>query len=94
MKKFVQRAWKATQKALSPWLYRNRHLAVTIDELPDSLQAKRLYLIGTDAPWSAALLCPCGCKEVIHLSLLAHDSPSWSVNLDRRSLPTLAPSVW
>jgi hypothetical protein len=66
---------------------------VSVEELPDTLQANRLYVLGSP-PWSAALVCPCGCGEIIHLSLLTHDSPTWRLRLDGQRLPSLAPSVW
>lgn len=94
MKKLIQIAWDAVRRALHPWIYRDRVRRVAVDELPDSLQSRRMYLIGDAAPWSAAFLCPCGCGEVIHLSLLTDDSPRWSVSFNRDGLPTLSPSVW
>ena len=94
MKKFIQKTRSAVRKALQPWLHRNRLRSVAVDELPDSVAGRRLYLIGSGVPWSAALLCPCGCGEVIQLSLLADDSPSWMVTFDGDGLPTLSPSVW
>jgi len=94
VKKLIQIVWDAVRKALHPWTYRDRIRRVAVDELPDSLQRRRLYLIGGAAPWSAAFLCPCGCGEVIHLSLLPDDAPRWSVSFSRDGLPTLSPSVW
>jgi len=94
LKKLIQKARSAVRKALQPWLYTDRLRSVAVDELPDSVAQRRLYLIGNGVPWSAALLCPCGCGEVIQLSLLPDDSPSWTVSFDRDGLPTLSPSVW
>jgi hypothetical protein len=94
VRKIINKARAAVRKALRPWIYRDRLRGIAIDELPDSLEKQRLYLIGANSPWSAALLCPCGCGEVIQLSLLADDSPSWTVSLDADGLPTLSPSVW
>ena len=94
MKKIFQKARNAARKALQPWIHRDRFRSVTIEELPDSLTQRRLYLIGSGVPWSAALICPCGCGEVIQISLLPDDSPSWTVSFDRDGLPTLSPSVW
>ena len=43
-----------------------------VDDLPDVLAPARLYLIGDPPrPWSAAMLCPCGCAATIQLSLVA-----------------------
>ena len=94
LKKLIQKARSAVRKALQPWLYTDRLRSVAVDELPDSVAQRRLYLIGNGVPRSAALLCPCGCGEVIQLSLLPDDSPSWTVSFDRDGLPTLSPSVW
>jgi hypothetical protein len=94
MKNPFRIAWDAVRKTLHPWIYRDRIRRVAVDECPDRLQRLRLYLIGGVAPWSAAFLCPCGCGEVIHLSLLIDDRPSWRLSFDRDGLPTLSPSVW
>jgi hypothetical protein len=94
LKKILQKARNAVRKALQPWIHRDRLRSVSVDELPDSLAQRRLYLIGSGVPWSAALICPCGCGEVIQLSLLPDDSPSWTVSFDRDGLPALSPSVW
>lgn len=87
-------AWDALRRIVYPWIYRNRFRSVTVDDLPDLLQPHHFYVIGSGALWSAVFLCPCGCAEVIHLSLLPDDSPSWSLTFDRDGLPTLYPSVW
>jgi hypothetical protein len=65
-----------------------------VPELPDHLEARVLYLLGECQPWCAALLCPCGCKEIIQLSLLESDSPSWRLHINARSEPTVDPSIW
>ena len=67
----------------------------TVDELPDVLAHARLYLIGEGPrPWSAAMLCPCGCTAVIQLSLVANDTPSWRARRHFHGAVTLHPSVW
>ena len=66
-----------------------------VDELPDALVPQRLYLIGEQPqPWSAALLCPCGCGTTIQLSLLKADRPSWRVRRHFNGSVTLRPSIW
>lgn len=94
MKRFIQIAFDSMREAWRSWVYRNYHRCIHIEELPERLQESRLYVIGTDKPWCAALLCPCGCGDVIQLSLLPTDSPSWKISYDRVGLPTLSPSVW
>lgn len=38
--------------------------------------------------------CPCGCNEVINLSLMKSHSPCWKLKIDLFSRPTLWPSIW
>jgi hypothetical protein len=65
-----------------------------VQEIPDRIEGHTLYLVGLTKPWSAALLCPCGCGEVIHISLLENDAPSWRLDLTEANSPSLAPSIW
>lgn len=68
---------------------------VFTEDLPEVLDARTTYLVGEDGtPWSAALLCPCGCREVIQLSLIKDDKPHWSAYLDRSGTITFHPSIW
>lgn len=77
------------------WTYRDRVTVTSVRELPAFLKSKRLYIIGGERPWAAAMLCPSGCGEIIHLSLLDSDSPSWKVRvIGRAELPTVLPSIW
>lgn len=62
--------------------------------MPDRPMVRTLYLMGSPEPWSAAFLCPCGCHEIIHISLLANDSPSWCLCINAKNEPTLEPSIW
>lgn len=94
MKRAVLRTWAALKRLLRPREHSTNPVrTIAVDELPDELQPNRLYLLGTP-PWSAAIVCPCGCQELIHLSLLPDDSPAWRLRLDGNALPSLAPSVW
>ena len=87
----ILRAWR--------WLVRSfagdgGFLAVDVDDVPDRLLPTRVYVVGArGSPWSAAFLCPCGCQEVIQLSLMEDDSPSWSIRVDLAGRPTLRPSI-
>lgn len=95
MMNLVRIIWNGFQSVLDGWKFRNRILTITVDDLPDTLNSGYLYLIGSRRPWSAALLCPCGCRQTVQVSLLPKDSPSWTLQLEGRAkLPTLTPSVW
>jgi hypothetical protein len=64
-----------------------------LEEFP--LNPATLYVAGEQPyMWAAALLCPCGCGEVIELNLMELASPRWSVREHRDGSVTLVPSVW
>lgn len=65
------------------------------EDLPDELAPSTLYLVG-DGPhrWAAAMICPCGCGEVIQLNLLIRVRPSWTVQEHADGTVSLSPSVW
>ena len=65
-----------------------------VEDPPDQLDSNIVYLIADGgAPWSAAFMCPCGCKERISLSLIPRDRPSWRAVTNKDGI-TLHPSVW
>lgn len=66
-----------------------------VDNLPRSLRANTLYLVGDDeCSWVAGMQCPCGCKETIQLNLVTDTSPCWKLRLGRKGELSLTPSVW
>jgi hypothetical protein len=66
-----------------------------VDDLPDTLERRTVYLVGDGPePWSAAMVCPCGCGARIALSLVKEDKPSWKARLSPEGKVTLEPSVW
>jgi len=66
-----------------------------VEELPDSLDAKSVYLVGEGGYlWFAAMSCPCGCGSVLHMNLLAESRPRWKVTEHATGTVSLAPSVW
>lgn len=66
----------------------------TFPDEPDQLEPLVVYLIGENEHlWHAALLCPCGCGEVIRLNLLTDDEPCWRVQLSRKGV-SFKPSIW
>jgi hypothetical protein len=67
----------------TPWFYRRKFRIVRSEELPDKLKKHKLYAIGEDVPWLAALQCPCGCGEIVQLSLLENDRPRWRLRKEK-----------
>lgn len=67
---------------------------IYVTEVPDKLKKRALYAVGDGEPWLAVMVCPCGCGDIIQLSLLPDDSPSWSLSCGPNKEPSLTPSVW
>lgn len=68
---------------------------VRVEDIPDRLIPANVYLAGEDNNlWAAAMLCPCGCKDVIELNLMTQARPCWKVQQHPDRTVSLAPSVW
>ena len=73
---------------------RRHYTSVRVEDLPSLLQEGVVYLVGdTPDPWSASLICPCGCGATISLSLVPDDEPRWQVKATGTAV-TLRPSIW
>ena len=86
------RGWWEEYKSTAPTL---EHLFVeAMIDLPSSLNAEAIYLVGRSAKakW-AVLLCPCGCGDRIDVNLMRSRTPFWRVKITRDGL-TLSPSLW
>jgi hypothetical protein len=81
-------------KTLFPSTESPRFRSALVEDLPDKMEPRVVYGIGTGTPWSAALHCPCNCGTVIHLSLLKNERPHWDLTQTPDGAPTLYPSVW
>lgn len=69
--------------------------ASTVSELPETLDGETIYLVGEGShTWSAAMLCPCSCGEVVHLNLLPGARPRWRLTEQKDGTLSLYPSVW
>ena len=65
------------------------------EDIPDSFIPRVLYVEGNKRrSFTAGFSCPCGCEEVILLSLLQGHNPRWVLKVDWLCRPTLSPSVW
>ena len=70
--------------------------AVVAEDVPEQFRTRNVYLIGENGHfWCAAMLCPCGCGEVIQLNLVNGSRPRWRFELDPRTQAiSLRPSIW
>ena len=63
--------------------------------MPDTLKPFTVYLCGEgEHLWAGAMICPCGCKEVIQLNLLKQVRPRWRAQVHKDGSVSLMPSVW
>lgn len=83
-------------RSLRDWLTpAMRVVEVEGDCLPALIPTNCLiHLIDDGESWSAGMLCPCGCKDILELMLLPVVKPRWDLKVDKRGRPTLSPSVW
>lgn len=74
-----------------PKLYK----AIKVEDLPDELRHNVLYVAGENEHlWYAAMLCPCGCGEILRMGLMQDQRPRWSINEHVDGTISLKPSVW
>lgn len=65
------------------------------DVLPEILHKRTLYVVEDDGyQEQAAMMCPCGCGNVLHMNLLPDERPCWKLTRHEDGTATLHPSVW
>ena len=65
-----------------------------VPSAPRLLRKDTVYLVTEDGePWTVAMLCPCGCSEVLFMSLI-EGSPQWTHECHRNGTVSLHPSIW
>jgi len=87
---------KILSQLRSKLLSRDRAWATQfLGDLPEVLSPATIYLVGERRyVWSVAMLCPCGCGDMIHLNALPEIRPRWSVRRHRDGAVSLHPSIW
>lgn len=90
--KFITDLTAWFHKCYSPFrLYK----IVFVSEIPDSPESFRLYVAGeNEYLWFAAMVCPCGCREVLYMNLQKDTRPCWDLTSGHNASPSLHPSVW
>jgi Family of unknown function (DUF6527) len=83
----TKRVWAALQPSI--------RIEPVSGALPRHLGRRKLYVVSEDGyDEQAAMICPCGCKQVLHMNLLTDERPCWTVRQEEDGTPTLHPSVW
>lgn len=66
-----------------------------VEDLPKCLDVDRVYVAGVPAnAWVAAMLCPCGCGDTLHMNLLKSQRPCWTVSVGEGGAVSFHPSLW
>jgi Family of unknown function (DUF6527) len=66
-----------------------------VEDFPDELHNKTVYIAGENGHlWYVAMVCPCGCKEILQMGLMEGQRPKWSVTVHDNDTVSLHPSVW
>lgn len=77
------------------WLMQPAYKTLFIEDLPQNIKTKAIYIVGTKQyPWQAALKCPCGCGALIQLNLLSESRPCWKFKVNTIKKITISPSIW
>jgi len=70
---------------------------ILVEDKPniENMSDKKLFIVGGKgySKW-AYMKCPCGCKEILTLSLMKKHNPSWTIKVDKLNRATLYPSIW
>lgn len=70
-----------------------KYRVIRCTDLPDKPSDEKLYIVGEEGVyWLAAMKCPCGCGDLIQLSLSENSHPRWRL-AGTDTQPTLFPSI-
>jgi len=93
--KWLRNIFSRWRAALYRWFVPPYRTMVFEESLPKTLDRKTLYIVEEDGfQEQAAMLCPCGCKRVLHMNLIPDERPCWTVARHDNGTATLHPSVW
>jgi hypothetical protein len=85
----IRRWWRNTRERLGP---ARRIRVIQGDSLPPQLPRRDLVLAREEGEdWCVGMHCPCGCRQVIELLIVAEAGPRWGIKIDGRGRPTLSP---
>lgn len=89
-------AWKIWNKVLQYFKYID-YTTIWTDFQPTlrDIPNKTVVIVGNKSVKKWAIMkCPCGCNEVLTLSLMKSYTPNWSIEVDKRNRITFSPSIW
>ena len=91
LRRFAGGVWVRVER----WFHRPYQTVVVEGTLPARLERRTIYIVREDRfDEEAAMLCPCGCRRVLHMNLLPDERPFWSLKQNRDGAASLYPSIW
>jgi hypothetical protein len=96
---WIAKTWRGSVDALCRlrWFgWRPTYRLNIVEDLPDRPRRDVLYVVAEGGyPLHASMACPRGrCATVLNMNLAPDEAPRWSLAVDDKGAPTLAPSVW
>jgi hypothetical protein len=80
---------------LDRWLNSPYQTRIVQEYLPKQLDSHTLYIVQDGSFFEqAAMICPCGCKKILHMNLLSDEHPYWKFIHHKNGTASLHPSVW
>ena len=94
-KKLAQRVYRAWYRLLQRPIPPPPVVTIHTDDVPEFPEVRVVYIVGDGShQWYAVFVCPCGCEETIHLSLLEDERPRWRITQHEDGTITVSPSIW
>ena len=93
--KQLRQMFRRIREWVEHWFLPPYRTMVVEESLPAQLLRRTVYIVREDGfDEQIALLCPCGCGQVLQMNLLPDERPCWRVMQNTDGAVTLHPSVW
>jgi hypothetical protein len=92
---WIRQLFTRARARIYRWLVPPYRTIVAEEVLPKELKRRTLYVVQEDGfRKQAVMICPCGCRRVLHMNLLPDERPCWRVIEHEDGSASLHPSVW
>jgi hypothetical protein len=91
----LSRFLRSAYRRIYNWIVPPYATLVVQEALPRQLKRRTLYVVQEDGfDEQAAMVCPCGCRSILHMNLLPDERPCWRLARHDDGTASLHPSVW
>lgn len=97
VRNWIRGAYRAVVRSLRPNKRTESYTSIVCDDAPEphAVGSGVVHIVHANGKSRWAMLrCPCGCDDVITLSLQPVHTPHWRVLGDAPEKPGLYPSIW